>query len=360
MKLSSKEASALRVVLLSVLSIAVGAATLWLLWSIRSIVFLTGAAAFAAFLFLPIANWLSDKTHLRLSLSSLIVVLAVLALLAGVVMITVPPLVQEIKSLLNSLPDYVKTLQNYSVRFFTWLDQYNLSSVKDTIASMLGAVESSLVSAAQNLVTASSKKLLQLGILVPFFVLMYFFMSGSHIYYEMCLSLPFVRTRRDRAEAALGQVAANVRKYMQALAVVAGVTALLLGGVSALFGIRYALTIGIVDFIAEFIPYAGPAIVALLGAFFAAVSGPGKLLAWVIIFTVVEVTTSQILSPRLISEKTGLNPGVVIVLLLAGERLGGFYGLLLVVPAAVFVRQVARSFSLLRPTEEETENVAVD
>ena len=112
-------------------------------------------------------------------------------------------------------------------------------------------------------------------------------------------------------------------RYIEALALIALVTALFVGGVSGLFRINYALTIGVVDFFGEFIPYVGPFVVALLGAFFAAVTGPGKLLAWIIIFGVIEFTTSQILAPRLISEKTGLNPAFIILLLLAGGTLGG-------------------------------------
>ncbi len=133
-----------------------------------------------------------------------------------------------------------------------------------------------------------------------------------------------------------------------------------MGGVSGLFGINYALTIGVVDFFGEFIPYAGPFVVAVLGAFFAAVSGPGKLIAWIIIFGAIESVTSQILAPRLISEKTGINPALIILLLLAGGTVGGFFGLLLAVPVAVFVREIIKSAQLLRSTPEDVTEKTVD
>ncbi len=360
MRLSSKEASALRIVLLSVLSIAVGIAAVWLLWSLRAIVFLGIAAAFAAFLFLPVAHWLTSKTRLPMGITCAIVVLGIVAIFVGLVAVAIPPLVREARLLISSLPDYAKTVQGYFSRLIAWIDRNNLSGAKDTITAVLDAVQKALIQFAQNAVTASSKKLLGLGALLPFFVLVYFFMSGSHDYYEMSLSLPFIRNQKDHAAIALAQIAASTRRYVEALALIALITALLMGGASALFHINYALTIGVVDFFGEFIPYAGPFVVALLGAFFAAVTGPGKLIAWIVIFGVIESATSQILAPRLISEKTGLNPGLIILLLLAAGALGGFFGLLLAVPIAVFVREIVKSAKLLRSDAEDIAERSVD
>ncbi len=360
MRLSSKEASALRVVLLSVLSIAVAAWAIWLLWTLRGIVFLGIAAAFAAFLLLPVAHWLNRKTHLPMGISCAVVVLGIVAVFAGLVAVAIPPLVRETRLLVASLPDYAKTVQGYFSRFSAWLDRYQLGAAKDTITAVLDAVQKAAIQFGQNIVTTSSRKLLSFGALLPFFVLMYFFMRGSHDYYEMSLSLPFIRMQRDRAEVALAQVAASTRRYIEALALVALVTALLMGSVSALFRINYALTIGVVDFFGEFIPYAGPLVVALLGAFLAAVTGPGKLIAWIIIFGVIESTTSQILAPRLISQKTGLDSGFLILLLLAGGTLAGFFGLLLAVPVAVFIREIIRSAQLLRSAPDKVTEKSVD
>jgi predicted PurR-regulated permease PerM len=289
-----------------------------------------------------------------------IVVLGIVAIFVGLVAVAIPPLVREARLLINSLPDYAKTVQGYFSRLIAWIDRYDLSGAKDTITAVLDAVQKALIQFAQNAVTASSKKLLGLGALLPFFVLVYFFMSGSHDYYEMSLSLPFIRNQKDRAAIALAQIAASTRRYVEALALIAFITALLMGGASALFHINYALTIGVVDFFGEFIPYAGPFVVALLGAFFAAVTGPGKLIAWIIIFGIIESVTSQILAPRLISEKTGLNPGLVILLLLAAGTLGGFFGLLLAVPVAVFVREIVKSTKLLRSDAEDIAEKPVD
>jgi predicted PurR-regulated permease PerM len=289
-----------------------------------------------------------------------IVVLAIVAAFVGLVAITIPPLVRETKLLMASLPDYAKTVQGYFSRFSAWLDRYQLGAAKDTIAGVLDAVQKAAIQFGQNIVTASSKKLLSLSALLPFFVLMYFFMRGSHDYYAMSLSLPFIRAQKGRAEVALAQVAASTRRYIEALALIALVTALLMGGVSGLFGINYALTIGVVDFFGEFIPYGGPFVVAMLGAFFAAVTGPGKLIAWIIIFSVIEALTSQILAPRLISDKTGLNPGLIILLLLAGGTLAGFFGLLLAVPVAVFIREIMKSAQLLRSASEDITEKLVD
>ncbi len=360
MRLSSKEASALRVILLSVLSIALGGWAVWLLWTLRSIVFLGIAAAFAAFLFLPLAHWLTRKTRLPMGVTCAVVVVAIIGVVAGVVAVAIPPFVHETSSPVSSLPNYVTSMQGYFSRLLSWLDRYQMGAAKDTLTAIVETIQNNVIQFGQSIVTTSSRKLLGFSALVPFFVLMYFFMRGSHEYYEMALSLPFVRMQKDRAEVVLSQIAASTRRYIEALAIIAFFTSILMGWVSALFGINYALTIGIVDFFGEFVPYAGPFVVALLGAFFAAVAGPGKLIAWVVIFGVIESVTSQILAPRLISEKTGLDPGLIILLVLAGGSLGGFFGLLLAVPSAVFVREIVRSARVLRSSSQTDSKKPID
>src|SRR5450830_1269816 len=176
MRLSSKETSALRVVLLSVLSIAMATWAVWLLWSLRSIVSLGIAAAFAAFLFLPIAHWLNRKTHLPMGITCAIVVLGIVAVFVGLVAATIPPLVRETRLLVASLPDYAKTVQGYFSRFSAWLDRYQLGAAKDTIAAILDAIQKVVIQFGQDIVTASSKRLLSFAAVFPFFVLMYFFM----------------------------------------------------------------------------------------------------------------------------------------------------------------------------------------
>jgi len=65
MRLSAKEASALKVILLAVLSITALGVAGWLMWALRSVLGLALAAAFAAFLFLPVAYWLNRKRTCR-------------------------------------------------------------------------------------------------------------------------------------------------------------------------------------------------------------------------------------------------------------------------------------------------------
>ncbi len=106
-----------------------------------------------------------------MGITSVIVVLGIVASFVGLVAVTIPPLVSETRSLVASLPDYVTTVQGYFSRFSVWLDRYQLGAAKDTIAAVLDAVQKAAIQFAQNIVTTSSKKC-WVDFTLPFFVLM--------------------------------------------------------------------------------------------------------------------------------------------------------------------------------------------
>jgi predicted PurR-regulated permease PerM len=49
----------------------------------------------------------------------------------------------------------------------------------------------------------------------------------------------------------------------------------------------------------------------------------------------------NLVAPRLMGGITGLNPAVIILVLLIGSKFGGFLGLLLAVPTASFIKKLS-------------------
>ncbi|MDH3646200.1 MAG: AI-2E family transporter [Gammaproteobacteria bacterium] len=109
-------------------------------------------------------------------------------------------------------------------------------------------------------------------------------------------------------------------------------------------GIDYALAIGVVSGIVSFVPYLG-LIVGLLLAGLAAVAQVQSLAALigvVIVFVVAQLIEAMFLTPRLVGDRIGLHPVLVIFAVMAGGQLFGFFGVLLALPAAAVGSVVAR------------------
>lgn len=93
------------------------------------------------------------------------------------------------------------------------------------------------------------------------------------------------------------------------------------------------------------IPYLG-LIVSLIPAIIIALLSDdvaGSFLKIGIVFTVVQTIDSTITGPRIVGESTGLHPVWVILALAVGSSFFGFTGLLLAMPAAVFIKLLVRN-----------------
>lgn len=109
-----------------------------------------------------------------------------------------------------------------------------------------------------------------------------------------------------------------------------------------LLDVPYGLLFGIVIGLVSLVPFGGA--VAVLGISvllsFQSVTLGLKVLGVAALFGQIN---DNVIAPRLIGGVTGLNPAVVIVVLLVGAKSAGFLGLLLAVPTASFIKKVAEA-----------------
>ncbi|MGH8378270.1 MAG: AI-2E family transporter, partial [Gammaproteobacteria bacterium] len=102
-----------------------------------------------------------------------------------------------------------------------------------------------------------------------------------------------------------------------------------------LIGLNNAIAIGVVAGLLSFVPYLGIITGIALALLTAMLQGGGWLLLWVVIvFIVGQLLSDMVLTPRLVGERIGLHPALVIFAILAGGVLFGFAGILLALPVA--------------------------
>jgi predicted PurR-regulated permease PerM len=115
----------------------------------------------------------------------------------------------------------------------------------------------------------------------------------------------------------------------------------------SIFGIKYALTIGLFAALANLIPYAGP----ILGATFGIIVGVSTMdvsfgspeFLWLIIrilsvFAVVQVTDNLVLQPLIFSRSVKVHPLEIFVIIFAGATLGGIPGMIAAIPVYTIIR----------------------
>jgi predicted PurR-regulated permease PerM len=98
----------------------------------------------------------------------------------------------------------------------------------------------------------------------------------------------------------------------------------------------------------------GPFIGGGIGFFIGVVSsGPGLGLRAALVALVVQQVDNHIISPNVMKRAVNLHPVTVMLTLLAGGGLAGFWGILLAVPAVAVIKLVAAHFWMTRMLGEE-------
>ena len=129
--------------------------------------------------------------------------------------------------------------------------------------------------------------------------------------------------------------------------------------VMALMGVQYSFLIGIISGIAEIIPF-GLIFAAIPAILFAVIQG-GAMLAFkvLIFFVVLRETEGYVLSPLVMRRVVGIPPLVVLLSFLIGITLAGIWGVILAIPAAVFILEyisdIEKKKSLVTIKDQEIE-----
>lgn len=124
----------------------------------------------------------------------------------------------------------------------------------------------------------------------------------------------------------------------------------------ALVGLKFAIAIGVVAGLVSFVPYLGFVFgIGLAGLTVVLEPNPiWNLIGVVATFTIAQVIEGSILTPKLVGDRIGLHPVLVIFAVAAGGQLFGFFGILLALPAAAVLSVLIR-FAYHRYLKEHPE-----
>jgi predicted PurR-regulated permease PerM len=139
---------------------------------------------------------------------------------------------------------------------------------------------------------------------------------------------------RARIRPAVAHLQRQLTRWVWARLIVAVYFGVVSGAGLALFGVPYALTISLVGAVLEIVPYLGGAAVPL-AAVSALTVRPISVLGIALFYVVVIEIKGHVIEPALYGRAMGLHPGIVLVALVVGLKVGGVIGVLFAVPVTV-------------------------
>lgn len=307
---------------------AFAALILWGLSFVNVVVIPALLATFVAALLMPPAQWLRRRGIGR-ALSTTIVILGGLALLAGFVTLLVPPTVSGIDQLASSIDQTVTRLQDFAASL--GLDERQLSQ---------------LIEQGRQQITSSSERLLTgalagavvvgevlVGLVLTAVLTIYFVHGGDRLVQWSAGLAP--SGSRPAILSTCRVIWDVVTRYVRGIAVVGLFDAVLFG--LALWALRVpiALPLAVLTFIGAFLPFVGAFLSGMLAAMVAFVAG-GPLVALAVVgaAVVVQQVEGHVLAPQIYGRALALPPVIVIVAIGVGSVVGGILGAFLAAPVA--------------------------
>lgn len=273
-----------------------------------------------------------------------LMLLAVLALL----LLVVPVFSKELPLLRVQVPLFFDRLNN---QLLPWLSQYSVNipidvgGIKVLALEYLNANFDGWSLAVLNSARIGGSILLAaigLAVLVPL-VSFYLLMDWPILVQRGTQLIP--PRMRPHTHAVLSEVDMVLGQYLRGQALVMLILAIFYSVGLALFGFDLALPLGVFTGLAVFIPYVGFGVGMLL----ALMAGLLQFMSWygvlgvAVVYGLGQLIESFYLTPRLVGERIGMHPLMVIFALLAFGHLFGFVGVLVALPvSAVLVVAVRR------------------
>lgn len=318
---------------------SVGFLVIYFFHLIKGLIFSLGLAVLLVYLLNPLVSILERRGTPRTG-AILLVYLAFFFFAAGIFLYGVPRIIEQLNSLAETIPlyteqvqDIVRSIHSHYINLsipdgmrqviderIHWLEDIILQQVKLTVASLIGAV-------------GYVFKILLAPVLA-----FYFLKDLQLIKMKTILTLP-EEWREDVAGILhdIDQVLGSfVRGYFSVAAIVGGLTAASM----AFLGMEFAMMLGLIAGITELIPYFGPVIGAVPAVGLAVLHSKWLAVKVALVFMIIHQLEGNIISPKILGDKVGLHPLVVIFSLFAGGELYGLTGMLLAVPVAAVLRVI--------------------
>jgi predicted PurR-regulated permease PerM len=326
-------------------SAAVGVGMAYLIYramvNAQSVIVLVVVAAFLAIGLNPMVSRL-EQIGMRRGLAVALVFLGALFFFSAAGYAILPPLVKQATEFVQSLPDYVRDLeQNARV---AELDRR--FGIIDRIQAYLTDRDLSTRAASNLLSLGSTIAGLVFKGLTVLILTLYFLSSFNALTNTAYRLVP--RTRRARVTLLGDEILGRVGGYVAGAFVVA-----LIAGTCSLiwlsaWDVPYPLALALVVMITDIIPLVGATIGAVAVTVITLIVSIPVGIATGIFFLVYQQVENYLIYPRVMKRSVDVNPAAAIVAALVGGTLLGIVGALLAVPVTAAIQLILREVVLPR------------
>ena len=281
-------------------------------------------------------NWLQKHRVPRL-LGVVFIYLVFSLILTLIVILLFPPLAEQIRQLTSYLPELVGKL-NLSVQEFwgKYETNGNLRSFLDGIGTKLDQAASSVIATLIDLFGGLFSAVVVLVIS--------FYLAVQEKGVKKFLTSLIPDEHQQYFSGLLERIEIKIGAWLRGQLLLMSIIGILTFIGLYFLGVKYALILALIAAILEIVPYAGPIVSAVPAVILAFSQSPALVFLVVLLYIVIQQLENYIIVPQVMKRTVGLNPIIIIIVMLVGAKLAGVLGIILSVPLTAALAEFFKDF----------------
>jgi len=344
--------SIVRVVVIVLLLLSVKDVIILILTSLTHLLFMVVLAILLSYLINPLVRLIERPFTGRLAgampraAAIALSFLIVFGILAVSVAVLSPSISEQAKNFVTNIPNYTTALQSGIADLNRRLDRMRVS---DNIQTQINErINNALDSAGSALTTFLGSTAIFVVTFLPWLILIpilsFFFLKDAQFFRLAFLRMFPVGDWRARVDSVMSDVNDTMTAYTRAQLIACLVVAVVCTIGFYVLGNNYALLLGVLAGIFEFVPIIGPLSIAIIATTVAGFESTGQAIATAVFLGALRMVQDYFLWPRIVREGVHLHPLAIILSVLAGEQVAGIAGVFIAIPLVALATVLHRHF----------------
>jgi predicted PurR-regulated permease PerM len=285
----------------------------------------------------PLTNKHRKLNKLSRIISLIITIIIATILIATFINYIVPQLIESIKNLTESIPEYITSLQNYVTTKLGQLDiikniKFDVNDVIEKFVLYVANFMNKLISNLLNVTFSITNFFINLflGIIIAIYILL----GKERLAYQFkkVLYAFFSEKRSERILYVLKLINYKFSRFILGQST----DGLILGSVFfivfSLFKIPYAMLISIMIPILNFIPIFGTYIGIIISVFIIFIAKPSSVILFLVSIVIIQQLDGKFIYPVVVGNSLGLSSLWILLAIIVGGNLFGILGMILGMP----------------------------
>ena len=328
-----------------IISVAIGLVILFYVLSKLQWLFIYFSfALMLAYFFDPLYKFILNKRAPKV-LAIIIIFGIIITLLILTIFFLIPSLINQLNILYKEIPKFIENYQNLILSIKPQLSKFiNPADVEILLKENLSGLQKSVLGFSQSIIIYLSNIVSSITFGIVIVPLILFYLMRDIFKFKESLYIFVSKKNKKEFKEVLEEIDNIVSGFIRGRIIVCFIVGTLIGVGLYFLHLKFALIIGIVSGIFNFIPYLGPIVGLVLTLIFALGNSWWTLLMIVVLFVLVNQLEAVYLNPNILGKGLGLHPLTVILSILICGQLLGILGVLVAVPLAAILKVLATRY----------------